>query len=323
MRRDFGDIKVGDSAHCIETLTRDYLIKYAELSGDYNPIHLQSSYSNLVFHKKKCIAHGLFGLGLISRIIGTDLPGEGSVFLNEKIDYLNPIYEGDIVKATVTVISIIENKKLVELEVLCTNQIGKILMKGTVLVKMIEIKINDALKLRKINKSDLEMIMNWRMLPEVTKYMYSDPVLTIEKQEQWYNKCENDNSIKQWIITFDNNDIGYLSISNIDYDSRKCDWAYYIADTSFRGKGIAKTLECNIYDYVFFDLGLNKLCCEVFMFNESVIKLHEKFGSEVEGVRKEHIIKGGVHHDVAVMGILRSKWNEIKDNYQYDIITIE
>jgi len=180
-----------------------------------------------------------------------------------------------------------------------------------------------SIKLRKINANDLEMIMKWRMSPDVTKYMYSEPVLDMQKQTQWFNKIELSESDKYWIIVIDDTPIGVLNLTNIDYKNKRSDWAYYIGDTSFRGRGIARSLECNIYDYVFYELELNKLCCEVFTFNEKVISMHEKYGSEIEGTLKQHIQKNGMFYDIVKMGITRDKWELIKGNYEYEKISIE
>ena len=179
------------------------------------------------------------------------------------------------------------------------------------------------IRLRKITEEDQEMIRMWRMKPEVTKYMYTDPTITEESQKIWFRSISYDKTIKVWIIQFSGTDIGLLTITNVDQVNRRCDWAYYIADNSFRGRGIGGTLECNIYDYVFYQLGMNKLCCEVFVFNDKVIRLHEKYGSVVEGTRIEHIIKNGKKYDIVEMAITREKWETIKDNYEYEVISIE
>ncbi|OFS19729.1 MULTISPECIES: UDP-4-amino-4,6-dideoxy-N-acetyl-beta-L-altrosamine N-acetyltransferase [Clostridium] len=180
-----------------------------------------------------------------------------------------------------------------------------------------------SLRLRKIREDDLQKIIKWRMLPEVTKYMYTDPVLDLEKQKIWFNKIQNSSNDLYWIIEIDNTDIGIISISDIDRINKKCIWAYYIGDMSFRGRGIARALECNIYDYVFEVLKMNKLCLEVLEFNDKVISIHKKFGSEVEGILKQHICKNNKFYNVVVMGIIRDKWNAIKSNYEYEKIYIE
>lgn len=179
------------------------------------------------------------------------------------------------------------------------------------------------LKLRKILKEDLMLIAIWRMSEEVTKYMHTDPILNYETQLKWFKNIEANPFVRYWVITYDEKPIGILCITNIDMINKRCSWAYYIGDTSLRGKGIGKILECNIYDYVFEILNLNKLCCEVLEFNEKVVEIHKKYGAEVEGVLKEHIIKNGKPHNVVVMGITKDKWKKIKDLYSYDAIEIQ
>jgi UDP-4-amino-4,6-dideoxy-N-acetyl-beta-L-altrosamine N-acetyltransferase len=179
-------------------------------------------------------------------------------------------------------------------------------------------------KLRQVQEEDLEMIMNWRMLPEVTKYMYTNPELTIEKQKIWYEKSLVSDTEKYWIIQLeDGADVGLLSLNFIDKHNKQCAWAYYIADMRARGKGLGRILECNIYDYVFENMNLNKLWCEVFKFNDKVISIHEKFGSKIEGEFKDHILKNGEYHDVVRLAIRKKEWDAIKAEYQYENLIIE
>ncbi|MBP2027141.1 UDP-4-amino-4,6-dideoxy-N-acetyl-beta-L-altrosamine N-acetyltransferase [Acetoanaerobium pronyense] len=179
------------------------------------------------------------------------------------------------------------------------------------------------LKLRKIKESDLRLIMEWRMKPSITENLYTDPILDIDKQKKWYKKIMNDVSVKYWIIEMESKAIGVIWLYQIDNHNKKCEWGYFIGDDSFRGKGIGRNLECNIYDFVFYKLNMNRLYCEVFNFNDRVIKIHEKFGSEVEGVFKDHIYKKGKFYDVTSMAILKSKWDMTRNDFKYEKIDIE
>lgn len=180
-----------------------------------------------------------------------------------------------------------------------------------------------SLELLKVTAEDLEQIMNWRMKPEVTKYMYTDPILTLDNQKEWFKSIQNNDSVKYWMIKIDGIKIGVINLRDIDYVNRRCTWGYYIGDDSFKGRGIASTLECNMYDYVFNVLCFNKFWCEVFTFNEKVISIHEKFGSVVEGILKQHIYKSGQFYDVATMAITKDKWEKKKSSFNYEKIYIE
>lgn len=180
------------------------------------------------------------------------------------------------------------------------------------------------LKLRKIRKSDMEQLMYWRMLPDVTRYMYTDPKITIEGQKKWYESISADSTKKYWIINVDEDDVGLLGFYNIDTVNHRCEWAYYLASPSVRGKGIGKSVELNAQQYVFEILNLNKLCCEVFTWNDIVINIHKKYGSVIEGTRKNHIYKNGEVHDILEMAILKGDWEEkIKGKFDFQKAEID
>lgn len=171
---------------------------------------------------------------------------------------------------------------------------------------------------RKIKEDDLEIILNWRTKPEVSSYMYTDVEPSMEKQCQWYKNISNDPTRLDWIIKCDEEDVGLLSLVKIDKLNQRCEWAYYLGSPNVRGKGIGKNVELNVLNYVFTKLKLNKLCCEVFVSNDFVIKIHEKYGSKVEGTRREQIYKNKEFHDIVEMGILKSDWEtNIKDKLEY------
>lgn len=179
-------------------------------------------------------------------------------------------------------------------------------------------------KLRLLREQDLPMVMEWRMKPEVTKYMYTNPKLDLISQKLWFENVANDKSCKYWIIEIERNiPVGVINLAEIDYVNKKCSWGYYIGSIEARGKGLARKLECNILDYIFDKLELNKLWCEVFAFNKDVVAIHEKFGSKVEGYLKQHILKDGIYYDVIRMGILKEEWDILKDSISYEKIEIE
>lgn len=179
------------------------------------------------------------------------------------------------------------------------------------------------IRLTKIEDSDLENLMVWRMLPEVSKYMFTEPKLTMEMQIRWFNVIKTDPTCKHWIIELGNKKIGTVNLTNIDYQNKRCSWGYYIANPSLRGRGLGKLFEYNIFDFVFMELELNKLISEVLVFNERVLKLKEKCGSHIEGVLRQHIKKGDIYHDVVVMSILREEWLERRKTLDYEKIYIE
>lgn len=178
--------------------------------------------------------------------------------------------------------------------------------------------------LRLITKDDLERIRHWRMQPEISRYMYTDPVITEQSQQEWFARVEASHHDIVWSIDLsDGTPVGILSLSDIDYLNSRCVWAYYIAEPAGQGKGLAKPLECNIADFVFGTLQLRKLWCEVFSTNERVVALHERFGSKVEGVLRQHIRKGSETFDVVRMGLLREDWIALRPSLKYAAMAID
>lgn len=180
------------------------------------------------------------------------------------------------------------------------------------------------IKLRNIKESDLENIMNWRMKPNVTKYMYTDPKLTLEGQKKWFEKISADETCKYWIIDVDGVGIGVLGIIHIDHFNKRCSWIWYIGEDGYRGKGIAKKIQLNLYDYVFYTLGMNRLYSDILTFNtHEIVNVHEACGYQVEGVLKQHVFKNGEFLDVTMMGITKDRWEDIKSDYDYPVIKFE
>lgn len=161
--------------------------------------------------------------------------------------------------------------------------------------------------LRDLSPADRDLIRSWRNHPEVAKYMYTDHEISTEEHEEWFNKALKDTSSRYWIIRSDNLDVGFLSISQIDRHNSRCYWAFY-ADPEIRSRGTGSFAEYAVLQYVFGELGLNKLCGEVLEFNQSVLNMHKKFGFVQEGLLRKHIYKQGQWHDVVCIGMLREEW---------------
>ncbi|MES2590497.1 MAG: UDP-4-amino-4,6-dideoxy-N-acetyl-beta-L-altrosamine N-acetyltransferase [Bacteroidota bacterium] len=170
------------------------------------------------------------------------------------------------------------------------------------------------IKLSPLTNDDLELIRNWRSSKEVADYMYTDGQISEEQQKNWYSKISKDETSKYWIIEYDNKKLGLAWLTDINKTLNSCFWAFYLGDTSVRGAGIGGKVEYQVLKYVFDELNLNKLRCEVFIFNESVIKMHEKFGFRREAFYREHCYKNGKFHDVVGLAILKSEWSFIKES---------
>jgi len=127
--------KPGDTASLSKTIDDDDIRAFASASGDHNPLHLDEEFAKGTRFGKR-IAHGMLSASLISAVLAHDLPGQGSIYLGQTLQFVAPVFPGDTVTARVTVTSIREDKPIIKLETVCTNQRDEVVIRGeaTVLV---------------------------------------------------------------------------------------------------------------------------------------------------------------------------------------------
>ncbi|MGI5949207.1 MaoC family dehydratase [Peptoniphilus sp.] len=123
------ELKVGDSASFAKTVTEADAYNYAGVSGDFNPAHINEEYAkNTKFETR--IAHGMISAGFISAVLGTQLPGPGTIYLGQELKFTHPVHYGDTITATCTVEELIPEKNRVILKTTCTNQFGYVVIEG-------------------------------------------------------------------------------------------------------------------------------------------------------------------------------------------------
>src|SRR5208337_1796322 len=128
--RPFDEIAVGDSSTLSRTLTKDDIALFAVMSGDVNPAHLDESYAaSDMFHR--IIAHGMWGGALVSAVLGTRLPGPGTIYLGQDLRFRKPVGLGDTITVTVTAKEKRPDKHVVIFDCHCTNQNGDEVISGT------------------------------------------------------------------------------------------------------------------------------------------------------------------------------------------------
>ncbi len=129
----FDELKVGDSASVTRLVGRDDIDLFAAVSGDVNPAHLDATFAatDLFGH---VVAHGMWTAALVSAVLGTKLPGPGTIYLGQDLKFLKPVAPGDTITVTVRVKEKRPEKRIVILETSCTNQSGKEVVSGTATV---------------------------------------------------------------------------------------------------------------------------------------------------------------------------------------------
>jgi 3-hydroxybutyryl-CoA dehydratase len=127
------ELKVGDTAEFTKTVSEADIYMYAGVTGDVNPAHIDEVYAGKTFFKTR-IAHGMLLAGFISTVLGNRLPGHGTIYMKQELNFLGPARIGDTVTARVEVVDIEKEKNRVKLRTTCVNQDGTTVVDGEALV---------------------------------------------------------------------------------------------------------------------------------------------------------------------------------------------
>jgi phosphotransacetylase/acyl dehydratase len=128
--RTFDELTVGESASLSHTVSQRDIDLFATVTGDVNPAHVDAAFAETdMFHH--IIIHGMWGAGLISAVLGTKLPGPGTIYLGQDLRFRHPVSIGDTITATLIVLEKKPAKGDVILDCVCTNQDGKTVITGT------------------------------------------------------------------------------------------------------------------------------------------------------------------------------------------------
>lgn len=126
------DLKVGMESTYTRVITDADIRGFATVSGDNNPVHLDEAYAEATMFKGR-IAHGMLSASFISKVIGTQLPGPGTIYMSQSLNFRAPVRIGDEVVTTVSVAELLPEKKRAVLTTRCVVN-GKAVLEGEALV---------------------------------------------------------------------------------------------------------------------------------------------------------------------------------------------
>jgi 3-hydroxybutyryl-CoA dehydratase len=131
--KTINELNVGDRAEFSKTVSESDIYLYAGVTGDFNPAHINEPYAEKTFFKTR-IAHGMLPAGFISAILGTRLPGPGTIYMGQTLKFRAPVLIGDTITASAEVMEIIADKNRVRLKTTCQNQDGVVVLDGEAVV---------------------------------------------------------------------------------------------------------------------------------------------------------------------------------------------
>jgi 3-hydroxybutyryl-CoA dehydratase len=134
----YSELYIGRQAAFSKTVTEYDIYTFAGVSGDFNPVHVNEEFAKKTPFKGR-IAHGILGASFISTVLGTLLPGIGTVYLGQDLRFLLPVRAGDTLTATAEVVEMRDDKKMVILKTIVTNQKGEKVIDGKATVMVLDI----------------------------------------------------------------------------------------------------------------------------------------------------------------------------------------
>ena len=170
------------------------------------------------------------------------------------------------------------------------------------------------LKFIKLQEKHLELVLSWRIKPELNRFMLTNVENDIEKQKKWFQKISKDPKCKFWIIHYNNTEIGVINLVDIDHINKKCNIGFYIGVEIYRT--FAAVFLPYVYNYVFYKINFNKIYGEVIENNKAILKIHEMHGYRQVGKYEKHIFKEGQFQDVIIVELMKEQWNFLKNKYK-------
>ena len=127
--KTIADLNPGDRAELTRVVEDGDIAAFVEAVGDYNPVHSDPAYAATTPFKEP-IAPGIFTAGLISAVIGTQLPGPGAIYLSQSLKFVKPVKSGDTITARAEIIEVMRERNRIRIQTVCVNQHGEEVLSG-------------------------------------------------------------------------------------------------------------------------------------------------------------------------------------------------
>lgn len=127
--KTIAELAAGDRAEITRVVEEDDIAAFVDAVGDYNPVHSDPTYAATTPFKAP-IAPGIFTAGLISAVIGTELPGPGAIYLSQSLKFVKPVKAGDVITARAEIVELLAERNRIRLQTVCVNQRGEEVLSG-------------------------------------------------------------------------------------------------------------------------------------------------------------------------------------------------
>lgn len=160
---------------------------------------------------------------------------------------------------------------------------------------------------------DAKKILIWRTNERVTRFMNTDVVRDLEGHIRWMKEAEDRADYIHWLICLNGRKIGLINICHLDVKRRETSWGFYVGEGEFVGVG--GLVPPFLYNFLFFELGIERVLAEVLEGNESLVSLHELHGYRHTG--RSTVNKNGLKIKAFNLVLTRDAWKEKQRFHRY------
>lgn len=161
--------------------------------------------------------------------------------------------------------------------------------------------------LRPLQKTDLQLVLEWRNSPRIRAVMFSDQIITPEEHEAWFERQHKQQNYSSLVFEMNHHPVGIVCFTDLDTKNKKCQWGFYLGVEGLpKGSGLCMGILGLRYGFEF--LEMHKIIGEVLTFNTPSINFHKKLGFLEEGLFQKHIMKNGQYQDVLSLAMFRNLW---------------
>ena len=164
---------------------------------------------------------------------------------------------------------------------------------------------------RSIEERDLEILRQWRNMPDIARNMFSSDFITEEQQQGWYESVCRGERGQCWFVESDGQPVGYASLSRSERAEDTYEFGLYIGNQQFTRGGYGSAILFSIMQEAFEKQHAHKVICEVLAFNASAIRLYEKFGMQKQGFFKDYLKRGNERIDCVSYAIFEQEWQQL------------
>lgn len=162
--------------------------------------------------------------------------------------------------------------------------------------------------LRAVERRDLDRLLKWRNDPEARRFVFSYLPISMDEEEEWFNRYLRQDRNKVFIVETEGKAIGYILISNIDHKNQNAEIGIHIDEVEYQGKGYGTDAMRTLLRFLFYEMNLHRVYLYVHDYNERAIRFYKKMGLREEGALRDATFTEGKFHDVIIMSILREEF---------------